>query len=339
MENSNRKYNFVILGPQWDLYKISFKDVVKQNDVCYIDDDISYRGSLYRFFHRLHFSMKMNSIFLLPFKKLWLYSKINPSFKNKKDICFIIFSTWVNESPETKVVPFLRKRYPNCKIVWFVQDILKTIRNPYTKKNIDVYEMKKKCDLVVSYDMNDAKKYDLAYHPTVLSPIPVLVEKKYQSDIFFIGKSKKRLDLLIEISKRFRDYGIKCNFMIYGIPAENRRCSDYINYINVPLSYSESLIYAQNAKCLLELMQPDAVGYTFRTSEAVLYGKKLITNNPYIKSAPFYNDKDIVFFSEPTESFFEETSRKIQEGSLAQYKNFACLAPAHLLNFIEVKLN
>lgn len=333
------RYNFVILGSKNEIFKTSFKDVLCQENVCYIDDDVLQESFICRLLHRFCFSSLTNKFIHTPFENVWNRFKIKFSFAEKKTLCFVIMSNWIrNSNGGTEIVSYLRRHYPGCKVVWFAQDILKTIRNPFTKKLVDVEKLKKKTDLVISYDMEDARKYGLEYHPTVLSKVPILVEKKYQSDVFFIGKSKKRLDLLVEISKGLKNYGVNCNFMVLGIPKEEQKEPEYIHYIEKPLTYAENLYYAQNAKCLLELMQPDAVGYTFRTSEALLYGKKLVTNNIIIRKAPFYNEDGIIVLEELSSAFFEQTAKKIQDEKTVQYENIDLISPRHLLDFVEDKL-
>lgn len=331
-------YNFVILGSENDIFRTSFKDVAQQENVAYLDDGISCRCPLYKLLHRLHFSRQINKLISIPFKNVWNSGKIAFSLDNSKPLCFILFTNWVRNDRQTKFISFLRKRYPRCKIVWFAQDILSTVYNTYTRKNIDVELLKSKLDLTVSYDMGDAKKYGLEYHPTVLSKIQIPSNSKYESDLFFIGKSKKRLDLLIELSKGLKKYGVKCNFMVLGISPEEQKDPEYINYIEKPLTYHENLNYAVNAKCLLELMQPGAVGYTFRTSEALLYNKKLITNNQFVENAPFFSAENIIVMKDLSEKWFKDVAHKILDNKPVQYENIDIISPKHLLAFIEEKI-
>ena len=334
------QYNFVILGSKNEIFKTSFKDVLCQENVCYIDDDVLQESFICRLLHRFCFSSLTNKFIHSPFENVWNRFKIKFSFAEKKTLCFVIMSNWIrNSKGGTEVISYLRLHYPDCKIVWFVQDILKTIRNPYTRQLVDVEKLKEKTDLVISYDMEDARKYGLEYHPTVLSKVPILAEKKYQSDVFFLGKPKGRLDLLIEISKGLKSYGVNCNFMVLGIPKEEQKDPEYIHYIEKPLTYAENLCYACNAKCLLELMQPDAVGYTFRTSETLLYGKKMITNNSFIRNASFYNENGMIVLDDLSPTFFEQTAKKILDEKTIEYENVEVVSPKHLLNFIEQKLD
>ena len=240
---------------------------------------------------------------------------------------------------DTKITSYLKKKYPGCKIVWFAQDLLDKVHKAYSDEFIDVADLKSKVDLAISYDMGDASKYGFEYHPTVLSKISVPLNRAYESDVFFIGKSKKRLDLLIELSKGLKKNGLRCNFMVLGIPKGERKDSEFINYIDEPLTYRENLNYAVNAKCLLELMQPGAVGYTFRTSEALLYGKKLITNNLSIEKAPFYKPENICLLKRPSKDFFAEAAKILFDKRDIFYENTNLISPEHLLLFVEEKLS
>ena len=55
------------------------------------------------------------------------------------------------------------------------------------------------------------------------------------------------------------------------------------------MTYREMLEHTVNARCLLDINQEGAVGYTSRFLEAVMYGRRLITNNPSIRASKFFS--------------------------------------------------
>ena len=57
------------------------------------------------------------------------------------------------------------------------------------------------------------------------------------------------------------------------------------------------LNYSIKSKCLLEVQQAGAVGYTSRFLEAVMYNRKLITNNITIAESKFFDEKGINIFA------------------------------------------
>ena len=54
------------------------------------------------------------------------------------------------------------------------------------------------------------------------------------------------------------------------------------------------------ANVLLEIVIPGVgAGATLRYYEAVMYGKKLLTNNPTVKELSFYDERFIRYFEKP----------------------------------------
>ena len=106
------QYNFVILGSKNEIFKMSFRDVAKREDVVYLDDDISHKSFVYKLIHRIHFSRVVNKFFQIPLKNIWNGSKVVFSFDNTKPICFILFTNFLQNDSQTKIFYFLKNKYP-----------------------------------------------------------------------------------------------------------------------------------------------------------------------------------------------------------------------------------
>ena len=70
--------------------------------------------------------------------------------------------------------------------------------------------------------------------------------------------------------------------------------SDYI-------SYEENIKNILYSKVILEVIQENQSGNTLRYQEAILYNRKLLTNNENIINMPFYNSKYMRVFTDITE--------------------------------------
>ncbi|KFF01789.1 glycosyltransferase family protein, partial [Chryseobacterium luteum] len=80
--------------------------------------------------------------------------------------------------------------------------------------------------------------------------------------------------------------------------------------------------YYKNTKVILDLMRADQTGLSFRIFEAMALEKKIITDNPTIKTYDFYNPNNILvldknfrnlkkdFFSKPYEKLLEDVYYK-----------------------------
>ena len=155
-----------------------------------------------------------------------------------------------------------------------------------------------------------------------------------RSDVFFMGTAKKRLDTLFAVYERLRNAGLKCDFHLVGVPSQKQRYADEINYCGF-LPYRDYLQKTLSSRCILEILQdPAHHGYTARTAEATAYGKKLLSDNMHLASAPFYDPKQMQIISRP---------EKIEIDFITDHWQPACkptvFSPMHTLKLIEKHLN
>lgn len=259
-------------------------------------------------------------------KSIWNRWVFREKFDNDNPICFIFFAGR-NKEINNGAIYYLRSKYKNCKTVLFYQDLVKKSALPQIEK------IRNQFDLILSFDQLDVKKYNLLYYPLVYSKTDIKKSDIPKSDIYFVGKAKDRLEDIREVYSRLKDSGLKCDFHITGVSPEDVR-EDGIVY-NMPVSYEENLQRIKASKCMLEIMQKGGHGYTLRYCEAIMYDKKIITNNPEIKEAPFYSEQRIQVFENPheiTSDFVLEGEGKVDYG----YKDK--LSPKRLLDFLDNKL-
>ena len=103
------------------------------------------------------------------------------------------------------------------------------------------------------------------------------------------------------------------------------------------MDYGDNLQHVIHTKCLLEIMQKGQIGYTQRAVEAVCLGKKLLTNNPIIKDAPFYKQEFISQF-EKSGDIDIAFINNIPDSELIDYQYKEKLSPIELLDFIDERL-
>ena len=82
------KYNYVILGSDWDLYKFSYSDLYQFNNVQYIPGPYPPINSLKGLLYRIHFNPTINRLVKLPFKTAWNDSYFKHRFPVSKPFCF-----------------------------------------------------------------------------------------------------------------------------------------------------------------------------------------------------------------------------------------------------------
>ena len=214
-----------------------------------------------------------------------------------KPICYLFFRDWYPLFA-SGYLKKIKQKAPSTKACWFFSDLVAS----YPK--IDIERMKREFDLILSFDPEDAQRYSFVYCPLPYSE--VFQAKTWQQQaifhhLFFIGQAKQRLDQIFAIYERLRNADLRCDFHIVNAPLPLQRFAKEIDYCHF-LPYADCLQMALSSRCILELLQEtDHHGYTARTAEALVYGRKLVSNNMRLRMAPFYDPKQIHLFSRPEE--------------------------------------
>lgn len=321
------KYNYVYLGSDADFMRISFGDLDRVSWAKYICSRIDSDSKVLTKLYQLHTSPKTNRFFKLPGQGIWNRMMFRGTFSEKKPLCFIFAprSRWLQNG----IIPYLRKKYPDCRIAIVFQDL---VRYAYPK---GLESLLKKMDIALSFDHADAEKYGMHYYPLVYSPYDVPEDDSIpESDVYFVGKAKDRLPQILAAYERFREAGLKCDFYLTGVKPEDQKYADEITY-GEQMPYIENLKHIKKTKCLLEIMQGGGRGYTLRFDEVIMYDKKLITNNPEIKDAPFFHPDRISVFEKAEDM---DVSFVLREPIKVDYGWKEKLSPLKLLEYIDERI-
>lgn len=324
------KYNFVIFGSSWDLYKFSFSDVYEMDNVQYIPLPFSgIKKYIYALYKRLMRLFPSSSVLA----KIWLCFFSIKDFAEQKPVCFIYLWGVLTDNYTSQTIKYLKQKFPESKHVLFNTDLIETRRSTYTG-----FDAKRDYDLVLSFDPGDCEKYGLEYHPLVFSHYKSNnCPLKY--DVFFLGQAKNRLKEIFNAYDLLVRNGLKVKFLLKGVDDKDKRNCEGLNYFVKNISYSENLKYIEESKCVLEIMQKGGTGFTQRGCEVVGLNKKLITNNPYIKNAPFYNENYISTF-DSVENIDVNFLKQLGNDEVVEYgeESRKKMSPKELLEFVEEML-
>ena len=184
------RYNYVILGSDWDLYKFAYSDLYRFDNVKYIAGLYPPSDSLKGVLYRIHFNPAVNRIVNLPFKQVWnkTYFK-NNMFSHQKPLCFIVFTNWLNQN--VGIVEYLKIKFPEAKLVCMLQDLVSTQQVRFSKERFDCDRIKQQFDLVLSFDARDCVTYGFVYHPLVFSSYHGKLENMPYSDIYICWRTPR----------------------------------------------------------------------------------------------------------------------------------------------------
>lgn len=336
---SDNNYRLVVLGSDWDVYQYAFRDLIENKCINYIPTfrPLGLLGKL----QRIHLNPQLNKYIPLPGKCLWgRHIADNIRHKTEGKACILVIENWLRMESSLRMLPILRNKFPDAKIVCFAQDLITRIDDMYTLRHVDVDYVKQYCDLFITFDTNDAKKYGLDYFPTVFSvPADISVSSELHTDMYFLGRDKGRLPLLTKLCDLFHKKGLTCNFQILESMNTDGIEQEGIYFTDSPITYRDNLLKVAHSHCIVEILQENALSSTFRLWEAIVLNKKILTNNTSVLSSPFYDPRYISTFTSENDidwAFIEN----IREPAFPD-KNPHCqhIQPDSLIKHIESSLN
>ncbi len=258
-----------------------------------------FRGVLL-WFYRVHNSIKMNNVISLPLKWLWNPWVLDKECKNRaksgESVCFILDGS-AYRFVQCGLIKYLRRKYKDCYIVFKFDGKVETFKREY--KNFSMDYLKKRCDLVFTYNGLDAKEYDI-----VMSKLKIIdynteayEGKAERSDAFFVGAAKNRLPKILDVFKILVDAGMKCDFHITDVEEADQRYPESISY-NQRISYKEVLSRVAATKCVVNILEGGNAGITLRDYEAIGFGKILITDNEKFRDTELFVQENVIFAEE-----------------------------------------
>lgn len=330
MEKVNLEYKFVvcnsIIGGYYDF---GYKDFQGNDSVAYFPTRLfGQKNLLSKLLIRLTFSRKINRIVKEPFKK-YTYKHLFPHGFGKDDrICYIFFGG-TEEIFQSSYMKYLRYTYPKLKTVLYMQDIVE--RSYY----LDINRCKNNFDLLVSYDKGDCQRYGMLYYPTPMSYYELDVKDENKFDLYYCGKAKTRYELIYQIYDKANSLGLKCDFYLYDLPKCAPR-KEGINYPTKYVSYEDNLKRTRMSKCVVDIMQENADGFTPRVWDSIINDRHLLSDNALLPESHFYKPEAM----HSVKSFLNTKSYPGWIDSTISYSTEfkKQLSPNNFLRFVERNL-
>ena len=121
-------------------------------------------------------------------------------------------------------------------------------------------------------------------------------DSELKNNVFFVGTfMHDRINELANLSLILKNLGLKLNInVIYN---KERHVKNFqnspIHFTKTGMSFEENMKNAKSSSIILDFQNSFHKGLSLRTFEAIGFGKKLITNNPLVKSYDFYRPENI----------------------------------------------
>lgn len=269
-----------------DYYRVMFGDILSNKKVVYATgfEDIN---PVVRIIARCYWSKTINNIISLPLKNFFNKYYYHKNSHKNENVVFVFHGSFYFLKA-MGYFSYLKSVYPNCRCVMLLTDTVDRYYRLFHRHfagKFDVAYLKNTFDAVLSYNVHDAKKYGFYYYPLWYSSLSTGVAE-IKSDVFFIGRSKDRLDKIHDVYNNLKNKGLSCKFIIYDVSKSECKYEDIM--YNKFLPYKEVLRYINGTKAIVELTQSGASGFTLRVLEALAYDKILITDNEILFDKEFF---------------------------------------------------
>jgi len=332
----NRRYVFVTDLSE-SLAKLIFRDLEELSDVDIIPSRSHYpKTKIGKIASKIIFSSRINKIIHLPFH--WKMSGIKKYHFNDDIEYIVIFTNNALSHNDNCVREKLRKR-KNLKLVLVLLDSLE-IETKYGEQLREVVAENNNWDAIYTYDFGDSKKYNLEYlNECYYSDLRSIKGDKNTSDVYFAGRIKPgKEEIIKKLVSFFNLNKIKYDIKLWLKPGDEKYCSGQLERYNIetfsePKDYSSIISELQGANCILEILQNNQEAPSLRYYEAVLFNKKLLTNNKNIKKLNFYNPAYMKMFKDPGDIDIEWLKKK----ETVNYNYNGEFSPKNLIKMIDNK--
>lgn len=158
---------------------------------------------------------------------------------------------------------------------------------------IEGFEFKK----ILTFDPKDAEENSWIYCNQLYSAYPV-EQKEISWDLVYVGAVKNRLKACLELINSSEQNHVRSFIRLLCFDKRVGKQLPAHVLMKKYLSYPELLEMTLQAQCIFDLTQEGQSGVTLRYYEAVVYNRKLLTNNPHITELPFYDSRYMRVYKE-----------------------------------------
>ncbi len=149
-------------------------------------------------------------------------------------------------------------------------------------------------DKVYTFDGADAREYQLRKLYNYIYEEHADFRTTSDFKAFVVMGGKHRVDVLGRVARAFEQLGYTntCKFLVQSKPVLG--ASPLLTFFRQRMDIDETAEYVRRSEILIDIVRPGHAGLSFRFFEALLYRKKMITNNASVADYDFYDPRNIL---------------------------------------------
>lgn len=274
-------------------------------------------------------------------KKYWMFLSQHPTMNEKANEILSTFTSWSIDYYSHKISSKSVFIFSNIAIQYIPNWYLKKIKmlggklilyflDDLTNRNSKIAfnkTQKVKFDGVYTFDKQNAVQNGFEHLFTMYSKLDVAITKCNYSATF-IGSDKGRFPIIAGVFDKLADFQDvnkiseeSLYFSVYNSDDENVYKYKNRIYFNQSLDYKKVIEVVNKSNCIIDIVFGEQTGLSLRAYEAIVYNKKLLTNNPAILDFPFYNSEYMQYFDniDDIDEVFVFSKKKVDYGYNGEY--------------------
>lgn len=216
----------------------------------------------------------------------------------------LLNSSLIFHHPPADIFTGVKRKHPNVFFILFHIDIVTHVSCMYS----NLLRERGVFDLVYTVDEGDAEKYHMILWNTPYSRVmdkSMGNDHKIQYHLYYCGAVKDKKERLLHFLESCKKTGALsvCMDIVDDTHDTSFPAEQYADMVRLSakgqlIPYPEVLERTVRANCILDITTGGQSAFTLRPYEAVLYNKKLLTDNPNIFRFKYYNSMYMKYYTD-----------------------------------------
>ncbi|MCI8955890.1 MAG: hypothetical protein HFG29_02735 [Eubacterium sp.] len=307
---------FIIVGEKSsysEMYKIMCGDVIGVENIYFINDPYSSYTFINRGFRKLLRKLRLKN-YCEQLYTLYKQAKLLHKHNKKDEINVIFFNAGLRDEYSEQFLEKLKKKF-HVKIgIVFVDSFgtFSAMRAQNLLLNTDLVDY---AYTIEDEDLDKSNKLTKCFTP--YAKINGYADIPQKHDIYFGGTIKTRGGIIKNCIEKLINNNIKVKIELFTSMEEMNQYKFFGNYPGVSLEdysaikdYSQMIVESLESDVLLDITDGGQTALTLRPYEAVVYNKRLLTNNKSILDFKFYDPRYMRYFTEITDEDVQWIKKK-----------------------------
>lgn len=320
---------YLIINDEHELYEAMFEEAFRSEDYDVSEvDRLSKSLGPVDILRRVHFSERINRHIWLPGKGIWnrFYALESYPFNPNERYWIVFLNGTLRLYYSKEYLMQLRKRHGNVKLALVMYD------SSSDSSARRAFEMAPLFDVVFSFDEGDCDRYGFQrFYSTLSFPDFVRRDEKLRSGAFFVGTADNRLPLMLASFEKISSVVKNPLFVLASKSLECKGLPEGVQISRTRMPYRTALNYSYNTDLVIEIVKPGQSGITLRTCEAILFNKKLLTNNASLRDMPFFDSRYMSVFGSAEDINLEFVCEPID----VRYERNDWFSPLHIIRKLD----